>query len=265
MTDGASVDGPTAAVLRIDVITLFPDWLDAAVRIGVLGRAIERGQIVVQAWNLRDYAALPHRNVDDRPFGGGPGMVLGIDPLRQALAAVANAASGGARSPVIVPSPQGETLTDQRARALAKRPALTIVCGRYEGFDQRFLDTEVDLELSLGDYVLSGGEPAALVLIDALARLVPGVLGDADSADADSFGDGLLDHPHYTRPPSHALGDVPDVLTGGDHREIARWRRRQSLERTWRLRPDLLQRATLDDEDRKLLAAIVASHSDVPH
>ncbi|HXS73573.1 MAG TPA: tRNA (guanosine(37)-N1)-methyltransferase TrmD [Rhodanobacteraceae bacterium] len=237
--------------MRIDVVTLFPDFLHECMKIGVVGRAAERGLLQVQAWNPRDYATDAYRSADDRTYGGGPGMVMLIDPLRGALRAAREAATQPART--IYFSPQGARLTQDKVRQLAQAPRLILLCGRYEGVDERLLQAEVDEELSLGDYVLSGGELAAAVLIDAVGRLQEGALNDAQSAQQDSFSDGLLDCPHYTRPESHELGEVPAVLMSGDHAAIRRWRRKQSLGRTWLRRPDLLARCELDEVSRKLL------------
>jgi len=241
--------------MRIDVVTLFPDFVRECMKIGVVGRAQQRGLLQVQAWNPRDYATDAYRSVDDRTCGGGPGMVMMIDPLRAALQAARGAAPEHAVKPArtIYFSPQGVRLTQARVEQLAKMPRLILLCGRYEGVDERLLEAEVDEELSLGDYVLSGGELAAAVLIDAVGRLQEGALNDALSAQQDSFSDGLLDCPHYTRPVAHELGGVPAVLQSGDHAAIRRWRRKQSLGRTWLRRPDLLARCALDDESRKLL------------
>lgn len=240
--------------IRIDVVSLFPDFIDQAAAVGVVGRARERGLLTLQGWNPRDYAQGNYRRVDDRPFGGGPGMVMLIDPLRAALVAARAADPAPAR--VIYMSPQGRPLDQAKVRELAALPRLILLCGRYEGIDERLLAAEVDEELSIGDYVLSGGELAAAVVVDAVARLQEGALGDAESAVQDSFeGDGLLDCPHFTRPVQHALGQVPDVLLSGNHAEIAKWRRQQSLVRTLDRRPDLIDESTLGKADRRLLAA----------
>lgn len=243
-----------ARAIRIDVVSLFPDFIDQAAAVGVVGRARERGLLTMQGWNPRDYADGNYRRVDDRPFGGGPGMVMLIEPLRAALAAARAAEPAPVR--VIYMSPQGRPLTQARVRELAALPRLLLLCGRYEGVDERLLQAEVDEELSIGDYVLSGGELAAAVVVDAVARLQEGALGDAESAVQDSFeGDGLLDCPHYTRPVEHEMGRVPDVLLSGNHAEIAKWRRQQSLVRTLERRPDLIDEAALGKADRRLLAA----------
>lgn len=247
--------------MRIDVMTLFPDFIAQAAAVGVVGRAQERGLLSLHGWNPRDYATGGYRRVDDRPFGGGPGMVMLIEPLQACLAAVR--AADPAPAPVIYMSPQGAPLTQKKARELAALPRMILLCGRYEGVDERFLEAEVDEELSIGDYVLSGGELAAAVVIDAVGRLQEGALNDADSAVQDSFeGDGLLDCPHYTQPSSHLLGDVPVVLRSGDHAAIARWRRQQALGRTWLRRPDLLDEAGLSKADRALLEAFRAGLAD---
>jgi tRNA (guanine37-N1)-methyltransferase len=238
--------------MRFDIVSLFPDFVAQLAAHGVVGRAGERGLLSLHGWNPRDFADGNYRRVDDRPFGGGPGMVMMIDPLRAALAAARAADPAPAR--VVYLSPQGGRLDQAKVRALAALPRLVLLCGRYEGVDERLLQAEVDEELSIGDYVLSGGELAAAVLVDAVARLQEGALGDADSAAQDSFGgDGLLDCPHYTRPVEHPLGAVPEVLLSGNHARIARWRRQQSLGRTWLRRPDLLDEAGLCAADRALL------------
>jgi tRNA (guanine37-N1)-methyltransferase len=242
--------------VRIDVVTLFPDFIRDSAALGVVGRAQERGLLSVHGWNPRDYATDNYRRVDDRPFGGGPGMVMLAEPLSACLAAARAADPAPAR--VIHLSPQGERLTQARVRELAARPRLVLLCGRYEGLDERFIAREVDEELSIGDYVLSGGELAAAVVIDAVGRLQEGALNHADSAVQDSFEDGLLDCPHYTRSDLAGTEGVPAVLLSGDHAAIARWRRQQSLGRTWLRRPDLLARVSLGKADRALLEAFIA-------
>jgi tRNA (guanine37-N1)-methyltransferase len=237
--------------MRIDVVSLFPEFVAQCAAFGVVGRAVERGLLSIHGTNPRDFAEGNYRRVDDRPFGGGPGMVMLIDPLRRALEAARAAASGRPR--VVYLSPQGRRLDQAGVRRLAAEPRLILLCGRYEGIDERLVRAEVDEELSIGDYVLSGGELPAAVLIDAIARLQDGVLNDAESATQDSFEDGLLDCPHYTRPVAHELGAVPEVLLSGDHARIARWRRMQSLGRTAERRPDLLAGRALSKADRELL------------
>lgn len=241
--------------MRIDVLTLFPDFIRASAGLGVVGRALERGLLQVECWNPRDYAPGNYRRVDERPFGGGPGMVMLAEPLRATLSAARAAAALPAR--VIYLSPQGPRLTQARVRELARMQRVILLCGRYEGVDERFIESDIDEELSIGDYVLSGGELGAAVLIDAIGRLQEGALGDAESAQQDSFEDGLLDCPHYTRPEGEG---VPAVLLSGDHAAIKRWRRQQSLGRTWLRRPDLLARAELDKKDRALLEDFIRAH-----
>lgn len=237
--------------MRIDVISLFPDFIAQCAAFGVTGRAAERGLLSLHGWNPRDHAEGSYRRVDDRPFGGGPGMVMLIDPLRAALQAARAADPRPVRT--IYMSPQGAPLTQAKAHELASQERLLLLCGRYEGIDERLVAAEVDEELSIGDYVLSGGELAAAVVIDTVARLQDGALNDAESAVQDSFENGLLDCPHYTRPVEHELGTVPPVLMSGNHAEIARWRRQQSLVRTLQRRPDLFDEATLSKADHKLL------------
>jgi tRNA (guanine37-N1)-methyltransferase len=240
--------------MRVDIVSLFPEFIDQCAAFGVVGRARERGLLSLHGWNPRDYATGNYRRVDDRPFGGGPGMVMLIDPLRAAIDAAR--AADPVDTKVVYLSPQGPRLTQAKVRELAARPRLVLLCGRYEGIDERLIEAEVDEELSIGDYVLSGGELAAAVVVDAIARLQEGALNDAESAVQDSFAaDGLLDCPHYTRPVEHALGQVPDVLMSGNHAEIARWRRMESLGRTWLRRPDLMDENTLGKADRALLEA----------
>ena len=248
--------------MRIDVVSLFPEFVAQCAGFGVVGRTQERGLLALHGWNPRDYAEGNYRRVDDRPFGGGPGMVMLIDPLRACLAAARAADPAPAR--VVYLSPQGTRLTQAKVRELAGRERLVLLCGRYEGIDERLVQAEVDEELSIGDYVLSGGELAAAVVVDAVARLQEGALNDAESAAQDSFEEGLLDCPHYTRPVEHALGRVPDVLLSGNHADIARWRRMQALGRTFRRRPDLLDGATLAPADRRLLDEFLAGQGGEP-
>ena len=250
--------------MRIDVITLFPDFIETSVAIGVVGRARERGLLTIATWNPRDFASDKYRSADDRPYGGGPGMVMMIEPLRRALAA-ARADAGGANpaeasAKVIYLGPQGKRLDQAKVAELATLDRLILLSGRYEGVDERFLQHAVDEELSVGDYVLSGGELAAAIVIDAVSRLQEGVLNDAESAAQDSFSNGLLDCPHYTRPERHVWGDVPAVLKSGDHAAIRRWRLKQSLGRTWLRRPDLIEVAGLDKTMRMLLGEFQAEH-----
>ena len=242
--------------MRIDVLTIFPEMFASALDASIIGKARQRGLLEVRLHDIRDAASDRHRMVDDAPYGGGAGMVMMVEPLASALEAVRRETVGGA--PVILMSPQGERLEQGRLKALAKEPALILLCGRYEGVDERFVEHFVDLELSIGDYVLTGGELPAMVMIDGVSRLIPGVVGRPDSVVQDSFYDKLLDFPHYTRPRSIRGLDVPEVLLSGNHESIRRWRRKQALKRTRRRRPDLLARATLDEEDLTLLAEIEA-------
>lgn len=232
---------------RIDVITLFPEWVEGLKALGLTGRALADGRVELHCWNPRDYAEGAHRSVDDRPYGGGPGMVMRPEPLARAIEA---ARAEGPDAAVAALSPQGRPFDQAAAEALAGRDRLILVCGRYEGIDERVVERLVDEEWSVGDYVLSGGEPAAAVMIDAVVRLLPGVLGHELSAAQDSFADGLLDCPHYTRPEIWRGGRVPEVLLSGDHARIERWRRERALERTRSRRPDLLrqEREARDDE-----------------
>jgi tRNA (guanine37-N1)-methyltransferase len=240
--------------MRIDVITLFPEMFSALRDYGVTGRAIARGIVELGLWNPRDYTADRYRTVDDRPYGGGPGMVMLIQPLRDAIRAARAAGPGGK---VIYLSPQGRRLDQGALRAMAAQQHMILVAGRYEGVDERLIDLEADEEWSIGDYVLSGGELAAMVLVDGVARLLPGVLGHEESAQQDSFVQGLLDCAHYTRPEDYEGLRVPEVLLSGNHRDIARWRLKQSLGRTWQRRPDLLAQVVLGEEEQALLAEYI--------
>jgi tRNA (guanine37-N1)-methyltransferase len=237
--------------MRIEVVTLFPPLLEAGLAAGVLGRAIERGLVEVGLENPRSHADDPHRTVDDRPFGGGPGMVLKAEPVAAAIRAAAARLPAGA--PVIGLSAQGRPFTQETARRLAGLQGFALVAGRYEGIDQRVSDALIDEELSIGDYVLSGGEFPALVVIDAVARLLPGALGGEMSAAEESFGDGLLEGPQFTRPEVWDGRAVPAVLLGGNHAAIRRWRLMQALGRTWQQRPDLLARRALTADERRML------------
>ena len=237
--------------MLIEVVTLFPKMIREALRHGIVGRAQERALLTVGTEDPRVHASDVHRTVDDRPYGGGPGMVMKPEPLCAAIKAAR--ARLPERSLTVALSAQGERLEQARVRELATKPALVLVAGRYEGMDERVLETEVDLELSIGDYVLSGGELPALVLIDALARLLPGALGDKRSAQQESFSAGLLDWPHFTRPEEYAGRRVPPVLVSGDHAAIDRWRLKQALGRTWLRRRELLAGVTLDAQRAALL------------
>lgn len=238
--------------MRIQVITLFPEEFRPLVDLGVTGRAIREGTVQLELLNPREFAADRHRTVDDRPYGGGPGMVMAVEPLRSTIRAARKHAGEDAKVGLL--SPQGKVVDQGAIRELAQRKELILVCGRYEGIDERLIELEIDEEWSIGDYVLSGGELAAAVMIDAVTRLLPGVLGDELSAQQDSFSEGLLDCQHYTRPEQVEEMTVPPVLMSGDHGAIERWRKKQSLGRTWLRRPDLLEGLELDTESEALLA-----------
>ncbi len=237
--------------MQIAVVTLFPIMIRDALMHGVLGRAVERDLLSVRCVDPRDFATDVHRTVDDRPYGGGPGMVLKVEPLRSALHSALGGLAPGSRRVYL--GADGRRFEQRMAREARDWPGLVLVAGRYEGVDERFIDTEIDEVWSIGDYVLSGGEMPALVVIDAIARLLPGVLGSAESALQESFTDGLVDWPHYTRPPAVEENAVPAVLTSGDHAAIERWRIRQALGRTWLRRPELLERRGMNDAERTLL------------
>ena len=246
--------------MRIDVVTLFPEMIDHAARFGVAGRALQRGLWRLGVWNPRDFVTDRHRTVDDRPYGGGPGMVMLAEPLASALAAARSAqrAAGCGATRTLYLSPAGTPLSHRRVAELAAEgdeTALVLLAGRYEGIDQRLLERQVDEEVAIGDFVVSGGELPALMLIDAVLRLRPGVLNDAESAVQDSFAAGLLDCPHYTRPDEYDGMPVPEILLSGHHEAIRAWRLQQALGRTWERRPDLLRERVLSKEESKLLAA----------
>ncbi|MCL2871438.1 MAG: tRNA (guanosine(37)-N1)-methyltransferase TrmD [Betaproteobacteria bacterium] len=253
--------------MRMDVVTLFPEMVEQAVRFGVVGRALTKNLWSLALWNPRAFTSDPHRTVDDRPYGGGPGMVMLAAPLAAALKAarVAQADAGCAASRVLYLSPAGTPLTHARVTALNAQAqqgiGLILLAGRYEGIDERLLAREVDEEIAVGDFVVSGGELPALMLIDALVRQLPGALNDEASAEEESFVDGLLDCPHYTRPPVYEDEAVPEVLLSGDHAAIAQWRRIQSLGRTAERRPELLERRGLTKEDARLLEKYWQAHT----
>jgi tRNA (guanine37-N1)-methyltransferase len=242
--------------MRFDVVTLFPEMFAAVTQSGIPARAMAAGLWSLGLWNPRDFTRDNYRTVDDRPYGGGPGMLMLAEPLEQALDA-AKAAGGGK---VIYLSPQGSRLDHAKVMELAGRSATTLLCGRYEGVDERLIRRRVDEELSLGDYVLSGGELAAMAVIDAVVRQIPGALGDGDSAAQESFADGLLDCPQYTRPEEYAGEKVPEVLMSGHHENIRRWRLKQALGRTWLRRADLLAVRKLSEEEKKLLEEFQREH-----
>lgn len=243
--------------MHFDVITLFPEMFDAITQYGVTRRAAEQGKLVLRTWNPREFTSDKHRSVDDRPYGGGPGMLMLAEPLAQAIATAkqSQAQTGVVKSCVIHLSPQGRQLTHEVVKELLDRnDGLILLASRYEGVDERLIRQQVDEELSIGDYVLSGGELAAMVLIDSLVRHLPGVLGDAESAQQDSFVAGLLDCPHYTRPEIFKGEGIPEVLLSGHHAEIEKWRLKQALGRTWQRRPDLLAQRQLTKQEARLLA-----------
>lgn len=244
--------------MRIDVVTLFPQMLEAVSHYGITRRALEQGIVELGVWNPRDYTHDRHRTVDDRPYGGGPGMLMKVQPLRDALHDAR--AAGGGKAHVVYLSPQGRSLTQQGVRELAAYQHLVLIAGRYEGVDERLIAAEVDEEWSIGDYVLSGGELGAMVIIDTVTRLLPGALGHEDSAVQDSFSEGLLDTPHYTRPEVFEGEAVPAVLLSGDHQAIGRWRQKQSLGRTWLRRPDLLAAMELSEPQQLLLQEFIHEH-----
>ncbi len=241
--------------MHFDVVTLFPEMVVAALSFGVTGRAIERGLIRLKTWNPRDYAHDRYKTVDDRPYGGGPGMVLKYQPLHDAVAAASQPENGNKK--VIYLSPQGRSVTQSLLAEATSFEQIIFIAGRYEGVDERFIRLDCDDEWSLGDYVISGGELAALVVIDGITRLLPGVLGHAQSAAQESHTNGLLDCPHYTRPARIENQWVPDVLLSGDHAGIARWRMKQTLGRTWQKRPDLLNTKRLTADQERLLQEFI--------
>lgn len=243
----------------IGVVTLFPEMFRAVTDYGVTGRAFKNRIMEFHSWNPRDFTHDRHRTVDDRPYGGGPGMLMKVQPLQDAISAAKQAAGDDVK--VIYLSPQGKRLDQAGVQHLAETKKIILVAGRYEGVDERLIKAEIDEEWSLGDFVLSGGEIAAITVIDAVARFIPGVLGHDQSAVQDSFYDGLLDCPHYTRPESFQGEDVPDVLIGGHHEKIRQWRLKQSLGRTWQRRPDLLEGKQLSKEEKELLEEFVREQS----
>lgn len=248
--------------LQIGVISLFPEMFSAIVEQGITGRALKQSLYSIQCWNPRDFTEDKHRTVDDRPYGGGPGMVMKVEPLRAAIQAAKQVL--GEDSKVIYLSPQGRQLAQEHVERLASSNKLIFIAGRYEGIDERLISAEVDEEWSIGDYVLSGGELAAMVMIDAIVRLLPGALGHEQSAEQDSFSSGLLDCPHYTRPEVLAGEPVPEVLLSGDHEKIRRWRLQQALGRTWQRRPELLADRMLSKEEEALLAEYQQQQGNAP-
>jgi tRNA (guanine37-N1)-methyltransferase len=251
--------------MNIDVFTLLPEVMRVYLEASVLGRAQKADLFQVHLHNIRDYTTDRHRTTDDEPYGGGGGMIMKPEPLFESVETVLGDLIGSV--PILLLSPQGQTFDQQLAYELAQQPRLALICGRYEGVDERVREHLTTMELSIGDYVLTGGELPALVVIDAVVRMIPGVLGDAEAIHKDSHATGLLEHPHYTRPANYRGWKVPDVLLSGDHGRIAKWRREQSLQRTFQRRPDLLKRGELSEEDQHILRRIRADHStegDVP-
>lgn len=243
---------------QLDVITLFPEMFASILENGVIGRAINDELIGVRCWNPRDYTDDKHNTVDDRPYGGGPGMVMMYEPVCHAITKAKQAQPD---AKVIYLSPQGRRLDQKGVKELSECNGMILISGRYEGIDQRIIDTEVDEEWSIGDYVLSGGELAAMVMIDSVCRTLPGVLGHEDSANEDSFADGILDYPHYTRPEQIEGHVVPDVLLSGNHESIRLWRLKQALGKTWQCRPDLIESKELDEEQKRLLQEFISEQS----
>ncbi|MGE5639234.1 MAG: tRNA (guanosine(37)-N1)-methyltransferase TrmD [Clostridia bacterium] len=247
--------------MRFDVVTLFPEMFRAVTESGITSRALQKGLWRLETWNPRDFTTNNYRTVDDRPFGGGPGMVMLAEPLERTLNAVKTSGGGGR---VVYLSPQGRRLDHKGVLEFSRLSSVTLLCGRYEGVDERLLERRVDEELSIGDFVLSGGEVAALAVIDAVVRQLPGALGDEASAVEESFADGLLDYPHYTRPETWPAGEggakVPEVLMSGHHENIRRWRLKQALGRTWLRRPELVAARKMTEEERKLLEQFQHEH-----
>lgn len=252
--------------MKIGVVTLFPEMFAAITDHGITGRACREELVTLRCWNPRDFTSDRHRTVDDRPFGGGPGMLMKTEPLQAAIAAakadvMADGETDAASVKVIYLSPQGRRLDQQGVEELARRDRMVLVCGRYQGIDERVLRHDIDEEWSIGDFVLSGGELGAMVMVDAITRYQPGALGHEGSAAADSFADGLLDCPQYTRPQEYQGELVPEVLLSGNHEQIRLWRLKHSLGSTWLKRPDLLQRLTLNDEQKDLLEQFIGEYS----
>jgi tRNA (guanine37-N1)-methyltransferase len=239
----------------VGVISLFPEMFRSITEFGVTGQAVKKGLLSVETWNPRDFTHDKHRTVDDRPYGGGPGMLMMVQPLREAIQTAKRAAPG--KTKVIYLSPQGRKLDQIGVEELATNENMLLICGRYEGIDERIIQSEVDEVWSVGDFVMTGGELPAMTLIDSVSRFIPGVLGDFASAEEDSFANGLLDCPHYTRPDVLDGVEVPLVLKSGNHKEIRRWRLKQSLGRTWLRRPELLENLALTDEQEQLLAEFI--------
>ncbi len=240
-------------MIRFDILSVFPEMFESPLNHSILKRAQEKGMAEIHLHNIRDYAEDKHRMTDDAPYGGGGGMVMKVEPIDRALASIVPSRENAL---VVLLTPQGETFNQKIAEEMSRYFRIVLVCGHYEGVDERVRDHLVDREISIGDFVLTGGELSAMVIVDAVTRLIPGVLGNYDSASYDSFSTGLLEYPHYTRPGSYRDWQVPDVLLSGNHREIESWRRKESLKRTYLRRPDLLEKIELCDEDGKTLEDI---------
>ena len=240
-------------MLRFDILSVFPEMFESALNYSILKRAREKGMVEIHLHNIRDYAEDKHRMTDDAPYGGGGGMVMKVEPIDRALASIVPSRDNAL---VVLLTPQGETLNQKIAEGMSRYLQIVLICGRYEGVDERVRDHLADREISIGDFVLTGGELSAMVVVDAVTRLIPGVLGNYDSASCDSFSTGLLEYPHYTRPGSYRDWQVPEVLLSGNHREIESWRRTESLKRTYLRRPDLLEKIELSDEDIRTLEDI---------
>jgi tRNA (guanine37-N1)-methyltransferase len=240
-------------MLRFDILSVFPEMFESALNYSILKRAREKGMVEIHLHNIRDYAEDKHRMTDDAPYGGGGGMVMKVEPIDRALASIVPSRDNAL---VVLLTPQGETLNQKIAEEMSRYLQIVLICGRYEGVDERVRDHLADRQISIGDFVLTGGELSAMVVVDAVTRLIPGVLGNCDSASCDSFSTGLLEYPHYTRPSSYRDWQVPGVLLSGNHREIESWRRKESLKRTYLRRPDLLDKIELSDVDIKTLEDI---------
>ena len=240
-------------MIRFDILSLFPEMFESALNHSILKRAREKGMVEIHLHNIRDYAENKHRMTDDTPYGGGGGMVMKVEPIDRALESIVPSRDNAL---VVLLTPQGETLNQKIAEEMSLYFQIVLICGRYEGVDERVRAYLIDREISIGDFVLTGGELSSMVVVDAVTRLIPGVLGNYDSASCDSFSSGLLEYPHYTRPGSYRGWQVPEVLLSGDHRKIEAWRRKESLKRTYLRRPDLLKKIELSDEDRKTLEDI---------
>lgn len=244
-------------MIRFDILSIFPEMFASPLNCSILKRAREKGLVEIHLHNIRDYAEDKHKMTDDAPYGGGGGMVMKVEPIDRALASILPEKEGIL---TVLLTPQGETFSQKMAEEMSLRSRIVLICGHYEGVDERVRDHLVDKEVSMGDYILTGGELSAMIMIDAISRLVPGVLGNSESASSDSFSMGLLEYPHYTRPSDYRGWPVPEVLLSGNHREILAWRRKESLRRTYVRRPDLLEKIALSPEDRETLEEIKKNH-----